>query len=132
ELSYLRMIVQDNELVRSNDDPNKPGVKQIGRAIKAVVPFLPDTELATESWQGGRDAVLELKWFVAEKYFSPLAGLEDTNGDRKGARGVGPGGKATAGTQGGSRRRPSRPAQAPSAPPVPVPPRGGPGVGGTG
>jgi hypothetical protein len=70
ELEYLRLIIQDDPRVRQR-------AREVGSAARAVVPFLPDpAETANPLLKAElRD---ELLWHVAEREFSPLAGLVPT------------------------------------------------------
>jgi hypothetical protein len=127
EQAYLRLIVQDNARVRGTvPDPNRPGANQIARALKAVIPFLPDPEpVATPLWS--KDAREELKWFVAEKFFSPLAGVMDVDDpERKGTPWIRPELREAIRDQMGIRRGAAAvpPNQQPDAG-TPAPPRPG-------
>jgi hypothetical protein len=67
ELEYLRLIVQDDPRVRQR-------ARELGSAARAVVPFLPDpAETATPLLPA--EVREDLLWHVAEREFSPFAGL---------------------------------------------------------
>ena len=69
---------------------NEAAERRRAAAPAFVRPFLPDpfpyaeAEPPTQTPQWGKDDQEEIKWFVAERDFSPFAGLMNTNDDRRG------------------------------------------------
>jgi hypothetical protein len=121
ELAYLRLLVQDDARVRSNNDPDRPGANQVARGLKAIIPFLPDPfPVATPQWS--KDAREDLKWSVAEKYFSPFAGLMDVNDDRKGTAWIRSDVKESVRAAQGVQRLRGQPNLQPIGPLTPIPP----------
>lgn len=75
EYEYLKLIVQDDQRVRTR-------VREIGGALRAVIPMLPEVAVDSPLWKA--DARDELTWHVAERQFSPFGGLMATNDTRNG------------------------------------------------
>ena len=101
------------------------------RALRAVaspyVPFLPDPfpgddDSPTDTPQWTKDAREEIKWHVAETFFSPFAGVmsaEDVSDDRRGGPWVRSDIKESVRVNIGVQRKTPQPAQEPSGPAQP-------------
>ncbi len=76
ELAYLRLLVQDDEKVRTR-------ANNIAAAVTGTARALPFPLAAAGYPLTARDGVEQVKWHVAETTFSPFAGLMDVDDERK-------------------------------------------------
>jgi hypothetical protein len=115
--------------------------EEVARAFRAVVPFAPDAlfprpfpgaaaddpPAAPPQWS--KDAREEIKWYVAEKFFSPFAGVMDekdgVSDDRKGTPWVRPDIKESVRVQLGIQRARTDQQPRPEGPPGVTTPRVG-------
>lgn len=130
-IEYMRMIVQDDDRVRAKANEVVHGCgavvpflpppfpqtlaaqqRRANDRVLAAVPFAPlpypdamgwDPPGSTPQW--GTDLREDIKWYVAENYFSPFAGLMDVNDDRRGTPWIRPDVKDSVRMQQGVMRR---------------------------
>ncbi|HEV3385845.1 MAG TPA: hypothetical protein VG097_13595, partial [Gemmata sp.] len=151
ELAYLRLLVQDDERVRAKANESAHQISNALRLTSTVLPFQPYSFTASVPyWSTGstsfigtaiaqslaspfavpewkKEALEDIKWYVAETQFSPFAGqmrAEDgvTDPERLGGPWIRPEVKRAVLTAQGMIKAPSKPnPNAPSAPAPPLP-----------
>jgi len=112
ELSYLRMLVQDDQGVRAK-------AAEMGRSTQAAFDMLPAPFPASGRFSELRDVQEEYKWYIAEQVISPFAKPMGTNDrvfdERRGGPWVREQVKSAVRMQQGVQRKPLTTQQAPPA-----------------